>query len=96
MDGLSGWLARLRAWGRGRLSDAELIAQAKTEAERTEAAFYTAMSRRLRGDASANAELKRVVASEAVNLVEIGIARDVLALDAGVGTFALPKGTALP
>jgi hypothetical protein len=31
-----------------------------------------------------------------VNLVEIGIARDVLALDAGTATFALPKGTALP
>jgi tetratricopeptide (TPR) repeat protein len=96
MDGLSGWLARLRAWGRGRISDAELIAEAKTAAERTEASFYTAMSRRLRGDASANAELKRVAGSEAVNLVEIGIARDVLALDAGTGTFALPKGTALP
>jgi tetratricopeptide (TPR) repeat protein len=96
MDGVSGWLGRLRAWGRGRISDAELIAQAKTASERTEATFYTAMSRRLRGDASANAELQRVTGSPAVNLVEIGIARDVLALDAGHATFTLPKGTALP
>jgi hypothetical protein len=54
------------------------------------------MSRRLRGDASANAELQRVTGSPAVNLVEIGIARDVLALEAGNATFTLPKGTALP
>lgn len=96
MEGLSGWLARLRAWGRGRLSDAELLAEAKTTAERTEAAFYTAMSRRQRGDDSATAELQRVASSAALNLVEVGIARDLLALDAGTATFALPKGTALP
>jgi hypothetical protein len=97
MNDATGWSATLRAWGRGKLGDAELFREASDNAERTEALFYTAMARRVRGDASAEAELEKVVRSEAVNLVEVGIARDLLALRAGSETgLKLPKGVSLP
>jgi hypothetical protein len=97
MDDATGWSATLRAWGRGKLGDADLFKEAHGQAQKTEALFYTAMARRVRGDASAEAELEKVARSEAVNLVEIGIARDLLALRAGAESgLKLPKGVALP
>jgi cellulose synthase operon protein C len=97
MSDATGWTATLRAWGRGKLGDTELFREANGNAQRTEALFYTAMARRVRGDASAEAELEKVARSEAVNLVEIGIARDLLALRAGTETgLKLPKGVSLP
>jgi hypothetical protein len=97
MDDATGWSATLRAWGRGKLGDAELFKEARGSAQRTEALFYTAMARRVRGDVSAESELEKVARSEAVNLVEIGIARDLLALRAGSEDgLKLPKGVALP
>ena len=75
----------------------KLTAAARDPAQRTEALFYTAMRRRVSGDATADSELERVAASEAVNLVEIGIARDLLALRAGAENgLKLPSGVALP
>ena len=86
-----------RAWGRGKLSDAELVAQAQDRVERTEASFYVAMSRRARGDQAAYTELAKVAKSEAVNLVEIGIARDLVALHSGAETgIRLPASVELP
>lgn len=97
MDDAPGWSGKLRAWARGKLPDNELSAAARDPAQRTEALFYTAMRRRVNGDAAADAELEQVAASEAVNLVEIGIARDLLALRAGSETgLKLPNGVALP
>lgn len=97
MDGATGWSSKLRAWGRGKLPDGELVSNARSAAERTEAAFYTAMARRVRGDVSADAELEKVSRSEAVNLVEVGIARDLLAQRAGAEAgLKLPTGVALP
>jgi hypothetical protein len=86
LEDARGWIAKLRAWGRGKLNDAELVAQAQNRVERTEAAFYVAMSRRARGDQAAYTELAKVARSETVNLVEIGIARDLVALRAGAET----------
>jgi tetratricopeptide (TPR) repeat protein len=97
LDDATGWIAKLRAWGRGKLSDAELVAQAHDRVERTEATFYVAMSRRARGDQAAYTELARVAKSETVNLVEIGIARDLLALQAGAETgLRLPASVEIP
>jgi hypothetical protein len=97
MDDAPGWSGKLRAWSRGKLGDGELTAAARDPAQRTEALFYTAMRRRAGGDATTDAELERVAASEAVNLVEIGIARDLLALRAGAENgLKLPAGLALP
>jgi hypothetical protein len=83
MDGATGWSSKLRAWGRGKLADSELMSVARSTAERTEARFYTAMARRVRGDLTADTDLEKVTESEAVNLVEVGIARDLLAQRAG-------------
>jgi cellulose synthase operon protein C len=97
MDEAPGWSGKLRAWARGKLPDGDLLAAARDPAQRTEALFYTAMNRRVAGDASADAELEKVAASEAVNLVEIGIARDLLALRTGTETgYKVPAGVALP
>jgi tetratricopeptide (TPR) repeat protein len=97
MDDARGWSGSLRAWGRGKLGDAELFGAARDAAQRTEALFYTAMARRVRGDRSADADLEKVATSEAVNLVEIGIARDLLALRAGTEKgLKLPAGVSLP
>ena len=97
MDDASGWSGSLRAWGRGKLGDTELFGVARDAAQRTEALFYTAMQRRVRGDQSADAELEKVARSEAVNLVEIGIARDLLALRAGTENgLKLPAVVSLP
>jgi hypothetical protein len=97
MDGATGWSSRLRAWGRGKIGDNALIATARTAAEKTEALFYTAMARRVRGDLSTDAELERVSRSAAVTLVEVGIARDLLAQRAGVEAgLTVPENVALP
>ncbi|HVR20302.1 MAG TPA: hypothetical protein VMS65_11415, partial [Polyangiaceae bacterium] len=97
LEDATGWIAKLRAWGRGKLSDTELVAQAHDRVERTEATFYVAMSRRARGDQAAYTELARVARSETVNLVEIGIARDLVALHAGAETgIHLPPSVDLP
>lgn len=97
MDDATGWSSKLRAWGRGKLGDSELISGARSAAQRTEATFYTAMMRRVRGDVGADAELEKVSRSPAVNLVEVGIARDLLAQRAGAGAgLKLPPNVALP
>jgi tetratricopeptide (TPR) repeat protein len=97
MEDATGWIAKLRAWGREKLTDSELVALAQNRVERTEASFYVAMARRARGDQAAYAELAKVARSETVNLVEIGIARDLVALRAGAETgIRLPPSTDLP
>jgi cellulose synthase operon protein C len=80
LDDKSGWPSRLRAWANGRLSDAELLAAAKDRPQRTEAIFYAAMARHSQGNAdAAKAGLEQVAKSEAIDLVEVSIARDLLA-----------------
>ena len=86
IDDASGWPSRLRAWATGRLSDAELLAAAKDRSQRTEAIFYAAMARHAQGSAEdAKAGLEQVAKSEAIDLVEVSIARDLLA------AYELPK-----
>jgi hypothetical protein len=97
MDEAPGWSGKLRAWARKKLSDGELLAAARDPAQRTEALFYTTMARRAAGDTSTDAELQKVAASEAVNLVEIGMARDLLAIRAGTDAgYKVPAGVTLP
>ncbi|MDF3067481.1 MAG: cell wall surface anchor family protein [Polyangiaceae bacterium] len=87
----AGWPARLRAWATGRLSDAELLAAAKDRSQRTEAIFYAAMARHAQGSAEdAKAGFEQVAKSEAIDLVEVSIARDLLA------GYDAPKGYKLP
>jgi hypothetical protein len=97
MDEAPGWSGKLRAWGRGKLSDGDLLAAARDPAQRTEALFYTTMAHRAAGGANTDAELQKVADSEAVNLVEIGIARDLLAQQSGAEAgFKLPAGVNIP
>lgn len=92
IDEKAGWPARLRAWATGRLSDAELLAAAKDRAQRTEALFYATMMREAQGNVEeAKAGFEQVVKSEAIDLVEVSIARDRLA-----GYENLPKDFKLP
>ncbi|HEY6077560.1 MAG TPA: hypothetical protein VIW29_02080 [Polyangiaceae bacterium] len=98
LDNAPGWPTRLRAWATGRLSDAELMSAAKDRSQRTEAIFYTAMSRHAQGsDADAKAGLEQVVKSEAIDLVEVSIARDLLATydPAHIG-YKLPANVVVP
>jgi hypothetical protein len=94
----SGWPARLRAWATGRLNDAELLAAAKDRAQRTEAIFYAAMARHAQGSTEdAKAGFRQVVKSEAIDLVEVSIARDLLAAyDAPQKGLKLPANIVVP
>jgi cellulose synthase operon protein C len=93
----SGWPARLRAWATGRLSDAELLAAAKDRSQRTEAVFYAAMARHAQGSAEdAKAGFEQVAKSEAIDLVEVSIARDLLANYDAPKSFKLPPNIVVP
>jgi cellulose synthase operon protein C len=99
------WSGRLAAWSSGKLSDAELVASARTPGQRTEASFYRALAQRGAGQAgAAETGLREVAKSQALDLMEAQIARDILAGSdrrlpgpppAGVplGKHTLPRGT---
>jgi hypothetical protein len=93
IDDSSGWPARLRAWARRRISDADLLASARDASERTEAAFYVAMSEQVAGKADASTRLKAVAGSAAIDLMEVTIARDLLAAP---HKYAMPPNVAIP
>jgi hypothetical protein len=98
IDDASGWPSRLRAWATGRLTDAELLAAAKDRSQRTEAIFYAAMSRHAQGSAEdAKAGLEQVAKSEAIDLVEVSIARDLLAAyETPKKDYKLPPNVVVP
>lgn len=73
------WIGRIAAFGAGKLKAAELVAAAQTPSQKTEALFYVAMERKAAGDAKgADEGLKQVVASNGLEIVELGLARDML------------------
>ena len=88
----SAWTSRLAAWRLGRLGDEQLRAAANTDALAVEAAFYFAMAKRARGE-NADAELRLVASSPALDLMEVQLARDLLAPRR---VIAPPKGYQLP
>jgi hypothetical protein len=97
IDDKSGWPARLRAWATGKLTDAELLAAAKDRSQRTEAIFYAAMARHAQGSPDdAKAGFEQVVKSEAIDLVEVSIARDLLASYDKPQPFKLPPNIVVP
>jgi len=96
VDENSGWPARLRAWARGKLSDQDLANAARTASEKTEATFYAAMLK-LQTGADSSKDLERVAQSPAIDLVEVTIARDLLAMRAKpAADYKLPAGVKLP
>jgi len=73
------WPSRLAAWGLGKLKDGDLAGSARTAGQKTEATFYTAISRRITGDGSSAASLLEDVAkSTVIDLVEVELARALL------------------
>lgn len=96
------WVAELRQWALGTLSDAQLYERATSLSEKVEAQFYTAIRRQFQ---SPNAvltplqapEIQAVAQSSAIELIEVRIARDLSTPGPASGQFpALPSGVVLP
>ncbi len=91
------WTGRLAAFGAGKIGADTLVASAKTPTQKTEAAFYVAMDRRASGDTKdLDSALKKVVAGGGVDLMEVGIAREILTGPKAQIGGPLPPGVALP
>ena len=94
LDQTSAWSGKLRAWARGKLTSQMLLGSARTLPERVEASFYTAFDQ---GNREAlERALGEVAKSEAIELVEVTIARDAIASRQGGAPFNLPKGLDVP
>ncbi|MDI3284592.1 hypothetical protein [Polyangium sp. 15x6] len=87
------WVVKLAQWALGRMTDDGLLASAQNAAQRVEAEFYTAMARRASGDPAAAERLRKVADSPVLDLVEVQLARDLLAPNFRA---ELPQGAALP
>jgi tetratricopeptide (TPR) repeat protein len=86
------WLGKIAAFGLGSVTVEELRAAARTPAQQTEALFYSAMTQRSQGDARANETLKAVIAGGGLELVEVSLARDLLAGPRAVVGGPVPDG----
>jgi hypothetical protein len=76
----SRWSGRLAAWAGGKLNDEGLASAAKTPGQRTEATFYLALARRSAGKTGdAEASLRQIIQAPTLDLMELQIARDLLA-----------------
>ena len=87
------WTAKLSAWANGKLSDGDLSIAAQSASQKVEAAFYTAMSGRASGDPGSEPRLRAVATSPVADLLEVHLARDLLAPR---GRVTLPGGVQLP
>ncbi len=87
------WTAKLSAWANGKLSDTDLSTAAQSASQKVEAAFYTAMSGRASGDPGSEPRLRAVATSPVVDLLEVHLAREILAPR---GRVTLPGGVQLP
>jgi cellulose synthase operon protein C len=74
------WIGKVAAFGAGKIKAEQLIAAAQTPTQKTEALFYAAMDKRVSGDAKgADEALRQVVSSPGLDLMEHGLARELLA-----------------
>lgn len=87
------WTAKLTAWASGKLSDGDLNTAAQSATQRVEAAFYTAMARKAAGDPAAEQRLRAVAEAPVVDLLEVQLARELLAPHVRAD---LPGGIKLP
>ncbi|MBX3214410.1 MAG: hypothetical protein KF850_20410 [Labilithrix sp.] len=73
------WIGRIAAFGAGKLKATDLVAGATTPTQKTEALFYAAIDRKVSGDAKgADEGLRQVISSPGLDLVEFGLAREIL------------------
>jgi hypothetical protein len=73
------WTGKLARWARGRLTDAGLRAAAKSYAQKVEAEFYVAVRAWIAGVKGADQQLRRVANNPLIDLIEVHLARDMLA-----------------
>lgn len=92
-NGRGAWTGKLAAWANGRLSEADLTAAAQSASQRIEAAFYTAIARRAAGDPAADNRLRDVAKSPVLELLEVQLAREMLAPRMRT---ELPRGVSIP
>ncbi|HHH28063.1 MAG TPA: hypothetical protein ENK57_06930 [Polyangiaceae bacterium] len=88
-----GWTAHLARWARGMTDDDALRNVAESFTEKVEAEFYIAMKARADGRESADAELRKIAESPLIDLMEVQIARDLLAPESKV---ELPQQVRVP
>lgn len=74
-----GWTRHLAQWARNMIDDDALRAAADSYAERVEAEFYISMRARVRGLTGADKQLEKVANNPLIDLMEVQIARDILA-----------------
>jgi tetratricopeptide (TPR) repeat protein len=90
------WPSRLSLWGLGRMKDADLSTAARTAGQKTEASFYTALARKIAGDGAADKALAEVAKSPAIDLIEVQLARDLLAGPSRFSNGPTPAGLTIP
>lgn len=95
LDAIHGdrWTNKLARWARRMFTDDALRREAKSHAERVEAEFYIGMRARAAGGADADEKLKSVATNPMIDLMEVQIARDMLAPKS---QSKLPSKYALP
>ncbi len=97
IDDSSRWPAALRDWAFDRIDSTELTARAVDAVERTEALFYVTMKTWTGRRERIPDALRDVAKSEAVELMEVAIARDLVAeRDLPPLALELPEGAELP
>ena len=64
--------------------------------QKTEASFYTSLGRKVAGDAAADKTLAEVANSTAIDLVEVRLARDLLAGKSRFADGPMPAGLSIP
>lgn len=90
------WASRLKAWALGKITDDALVGFARSRVEQVEAKFYVAMRQDVRGqEENTRRQLREVSSSEAIQLVEVEIARDLVASRENV-VGNLPTDVKLP
>ncbi len=75
-QGAGGWTSKLRDWAQGKVGATELVAEAQGTVQQTEAEFYIGM---IETGAERSSRLQKVASSPAIDLVEVGIAQDLVA-----------------
>ena len=91
----SGWPGTLSAWAQGRLSESEFVKAASTPAQKVEAKFYVALAKG-RQAPGVMKRLTHVAGATTIDLVEVTIARDLLARERRTSRPKLPAGLNLP
>jgi hypothetical protein len=64
--------------------------------QKTEATFYISLSRKVAGDVAADKTLAEVAKSPAIDLVEVRLARDLLAGQSRFANTPPPAGVSIP